>query len=165
MFTAINAPHLFVAHHPVGTIDEFINGLLGSMTLTIFLWVLLWFTTKIPINTLSISINPFQIPFNHHLSMGFPVFPWIFPWFSHGFPMVFQHPWCFSYRLLDALGSAGGRRQWHEAQVVLGRGRGHDLSAGDCWSYPLVNHRRTLGKWWFNGMIMGLYPLIIGAIG
>mmetsp|Transcript_56973 Transcript_56973/g.90272 ORF Transcript_56973/g.90272 Transcript_56973/m.90272 type:complete len:289 (+) Transcript_56973:1044-1910(+) len=28
--------------------------------------------------------------------------------------------------LLDALGSAGGRRQWHEAQVVLGRGRGHD---------------------------------------
>ena len=59
----------------------------------------------------------------------------------------------------DALVRGGaGRGRDHAG---LRGGGGSERSSGEWWE----NHRKTIGKWWFNGMIMGLYPLVMTNYG
>ena len=56
-----------------------------------------------------------------------------------------------------ARGGAGRGRD----HAGLRGGGGSERSSGEWWE----NHRKTIGKWWFHGMIMGLYPLVMTNYG
>ena len=69
---------------------------------------------------------------------------------SYGFPTVF--PWF----TMDHLGQDTGT--WRQGRVWLPRASTKRVPSTAPWFadlWPFENHGKTLGKWWFNGVLMG----------